>query len=93
MPMLRAAIRTRQKLRIGYRHADGTRSERTIRPLKMENWGRIWMLTAWCDLCRDFGEFRVDLIETARALPELFTDEPGKTLADHQRGNAASSCR
>ena len=87
MPTLRAAIKSRQKLALTYQRIDGTRSRRTIRPLHMEYWGRVWTLTAWCELRQDFRVFRVDLIEEASALPELFVDEPGKTFADYQRLN------
>jgi len=83
MPTLRAAIKTRQKLKLVYRRIDGTLTDRTIRPLHMEYWGRVWTLTAWCELRGDFRVFRVDLVEDATALPELFIDEPGKTLADY----------
>lgn len=83
MARLRAAIRARQKLRLTY-HSKGDRiTTRVVRPLHMEYWGRIWTLTAWCELRDDFRVFRVDLIQTSEALPELFTDEPGKTLADY----------
>ena len=83
MPTLRAAIRARQKLRLTYTSKDGDVTQRVIRPLHMEYWGRIWTLTAWCELRNDHRVFRVDLIQTAEALPELFVDEPGKTLADY----------
>ena len=82
MPTLRAAIKTRQKLRLAYRRIDGTLTDRKIRPLHMEYWGRVWTLTAWCELRDGFRVFRVDLVEAATALPELFVDEPGKTMAD-----------
>ena len=88
MPTLRAAIKARQKLALDYRRIDGTLTQRTIRPLHMEYWGRVWTLTAWCELRNDFRVFRIDLIEGAAALPELFTDEPGKTLADYMARNA-----
>lgn len=84
MPTLRAAIKTRQKLKLTYRRIDGTLTDRTIRPLHMEYWGRVWTLTAWCELRDDFRVFRVDLVEEASALPELFVDEPGKTLSDFE---------
>lgn len=84
MAALRAAIKGRQKLRLGYRRIDGTPSDRVIRPLHMEYWGRVWTLTAWCELRADFRVFRVDLIETAAPLPELFVDEPGKRLSDYR---------
>ncbi|MCV3272440.1 helix-turn-helix transcriptional regulator [Roseobacter sinensis] len=83
MPTLRAAIRAKQKLRLTYTSKEARMTTRTIRPLHMEYWGRIWTLTAWCELRDAFRVFRVDLIETAEALPELFVDEPGKTLADY----------
>jgi predicted DNA-binding transcriptional regulator YafY len=83
MPALRAAIRARQKLALAYRDAEGRPSSRTIRPLQMEYWGRVWTLTAWDETRGDFRSFRVDRIEDLRALPELFVDEPGKSLADY----------
>lgn len=83
MPTLRAAIRAKQKLRLTYTSKDARVTTRTIRPLHMEYWGRIWTLTSWCEMRDDFRVFRVDLIQTAEALPELFVDEPGKTLADY----------
>jgi predicted DNA-binding transcriptional regulator YafY len=82
MPTLRAAIHARQKLRITYTDVDGGVTSRIIRPLKLEYWHRVWTLTAWCEYRSAYAEFRLDLINTSEALPELFTDEAGKTLAD-----------
>lgn len=90
MPVLRAAIKARQKLHILYRRIDGARSERQIRPLHMEYWGRVWTLTAWCEIRQDFRVFRIDLIESVEALPELFVDEPGKRLEDFRKQMSAS---
>jgi predicted DNA-binding transcriptional regulator YafY len=83
MPALRAAIRARQKLDLVYRGPDGAETRRLIRPLQMEYWGRVWTLTAWCELRNDFRVFRVDRIVSVEARPELFVDEPGKSLADY----------
>ena len=83
MAVLRSAVKGRQKLHLAYRRIDGTLTHRTVRPLHMEYWGRVWTLTAWCEMRDDFRVFRIDLIEGASALPELFVDEPGKTLADY----------
>ncbi len=90
MPGLRAAIRARQKLRITYTDLKGAASTRVIRPLQMEYWGRVWTLTAWCETRDDFRVFRVDRIDTLNALPELFVDEPGKTLTDYAARLGAS---
>lgn len=86
MAALRSAIKGRQKLRLSYRRIDGVLTDRVIRPLHMEYWGRVWTLTAWCETRGDFRVFRVDLVEQATALPELFVDEPGRTYADYLKG-------
>jgi predicted DNA-binding transcriptional regulator YafY len=83
MPMLRAAIRARQKLRLTVTAPDGNVTARRVRPLLMESWGRVWTLTVWCETTGTFEVFRLDLIDSAEALPELFEDEPGRTLADY----------
>ncbi len=83
MPALRAAIRARQKLRLTYTALDGAGSTRTVRPLQLEYWGRIWTLTAWCELRDAFRVFRVDRVEALDVLPELFADEDGKRLEDY----------
>jgi predicted DNA-binding transcriptional regulator YafY len=85
MPTLRAAIKARQKLRITYTARNGTVTSRIVRPLLLEYWSRVWTLTGWCEARADHDVFRLDLINTAEALPELFTDEPGKSLADYKR--------
>lgn len=83
MPTLRAAIRARQKLRLGYFSPQGVLEDRIVRPLQIEYLGRIWTLTTWCEEALAHEVFRVDLIHSAEALPELFVDEPGKTLAEY----------
>ncbi len=82
-PPIRAAIRARQKLSLRYREADGALSDQTIRPLRVDYWGRLWSVTAWCERRGGFARFRLERIEALKLLPQLFVDEPGKTLADH----------
>lgn len=77
VPVLRGAIRSRQKLRLTH---DG--AAMTVRPLALENWSRHWVLTCWNETTKDHARLRLDLIEAAEALPELFADEPGKRLSD-----------
>jgi predicted DNA-binding transcriptional regulator YafY len=83
MPAIRAAIRARQKLRITYRDDAGALTDRVIRPLQLDYWGRVWTATAWCELRADFRVFRVDRIDDITVLPQLFVDEPGRSLADY----------
>jgi len=82
MPLLRAAIRARQKVRLTYTSPEGAVTIRVLRPLKMAYWGHVWALTAWCELRADFRVLRLDQMENVAALPELFVDEPGKRLED-----------
>jgi predicted DNA-binding transcriptional regulator YafY len=35
-------------------------------------WGDVWTLAAWCELRRDFRNFRLDRIDDARVAPERF---------------------
>lgn len=83
MAPLRAAIRSRRKINISYQSPEGPPTKRTVRPLQMEYWGRVWTLTTWCELRQDFRVFRVDRISTLDVSFESFDEEPGKTLADY----------
>lgn len=83
MPLLRRAIREGLKLKIGYLSLDGTRTERVIRPLQTEYWGRVWTFSAWCEHRDDFRAFRIDRIETCEVTGQTFRPEPGKTLEDY----------
>ena len=82
MPLIRAAIKAKQKLHITYNSKGNRVTSRTTRPLKMEYWGRVWTVTAWCEARADFHVFRVDLIQSCEAQPEMFVDETGKRLSD-----------
>ena len=88
MPAIRAAIRARQKLAIHYLPLEGEAGSRTIRPLLLEYWGRVWTVTCWCETSQDFGVLRVDRIQSLQTLPALFVEEQGKTLIDYRAGLA-----
>jgi predicted DNA-binding transcriptional regulator YafY len=80
LPAIRQAIRTRQKLQLT---VDDRR--KTVRPLQLEYWGRLWTCVIWCETTRKFDELRLDQITTLSPLPSLFVDEPGKSLPDFLR--------
>ncbi len=79
---LREAAQHKQLCKIDYRDAAEIRSQRTVRPLGVFYWGKVWTLAAWCEARCDFRNFRMDRIEQLLALEQHFADEPGKTLAD-----------
>ena len=77
LPALRKAVRARQRVQVTT--GDGTA---TLRPLRLDYWGRLWTLVAWNETARRFEDLRLDRITQLRPLPGLFVDEPGKRLAD-----------
>ncbi len=77
LPMIRQAIRARQKLKLTMHDSD-----QTVRPLQLDYWGRLWTCVVWNEKIRDFAELRVDQITALKTLPSLFVDEAGKSLAD-----------
>jgi len=88
MPVLRAAVRMQHKVQASYRNDAGKLTERVLRPLQLEYWGRVWTLISWCELRDAFRVFRVDRMQQVTVLPSQFGDEEGKTLSDylHQLG-------
>jgi predicted DNA-binding transcriptional regulator YafY len=56
-----------------------------VRPLGLYFWGEAWTLGAWCELRRDFRNFRLDRIGAVSVAEARFPDEPGKRLEDYVR--------
>jgi len=82
LTLAREALIARRKIELSYAKADGAATTRTVRPLGVFFWGRIWTLAAWCELRQDFRQFRLDRVVASTMLDETFEDEPGKTLRD-----------
>ena len=59
---MRSAIRDRRKLRIAYVDEKGKRTRRTIWPLAMAYYVDVTLVGAWCELRKDFRNFRVERI-------------------------------
>lgn len=81
LDLLEAAIEAQTRLDIAYVTEDGTLSNRTIRPLGLWFWGKVWTLVAWCELRDDFRMFRADRI-SAQSQAGPFKQERGKRLSD-----------
>lgn len=80
--ILRRAIDQSTKVRFDYTRLDGEGSARTVRPLGLFFWGTVWSLAAWCEMRKDFRNFRVDRIAKLTAL-QPFAPEPGRRLEDY----------
>ena len=78
----REALARSQHLQIAYRDGQNVATCRSVRPLSLEHWGKIWTLAAWCDLRSDFRAFRIDRITTSN-LGALFKPERGKCIDDY----------
>ncbi len=91
---LREAVHTRHVVHIDYADVQGRPTVRRLRPLGCFYWGKVWTLSAWCELRGDFRGFRIDRIVSVAVLDEQFQHEDGKTLADLLRKVEAqmSSC-
>jgi predicted DNA-binding transcriptional regulator YafY len=79
---IRRAIREHERLWLRYAAIGGPVSERFVRPLQLEFWGRAWTLTTWCESRGDFRVFRVDQIQALETRGP-FRPEPGTTVEDY----------
>ncbi len=78
---IEAACTARTRLILCYRDEGGQPTDRTIRPLGLWYWGKVWTVVGWCELRDDFRMFRLDRIE-AMERGAVFKAERGKTLRD-----------
>jgi len=78
-----AALRKRHKLSIDYLDLKERHSRRTIRPLGLTEFDRVWLLTAWCEMRHAFRNFRVDRLDAVEQTDCIFPREPGKEFSDY----------
>ncbi len=89
------AIGERRRLVFSYANEANETTRRTVRPLGLYYWGKVWTLAAWCELRDDFRSFRLDRIREPAAA-EPFDEEPGKSLEAylaHARGTVTEPAR
>ncbi len=97
---IREAIRLKLTLDIHYTRADEQQSTRTIEPLGLIFWGKVWTLVAWCQLRGDYRTFRLDRINALDTSDQHFETTDSKSLkhflalmkARHQQEDD-NSCR
>lgn len=77
---IREAIREARILRLGYADADGTITDRRVRPLAIWAFTDGWLFAAWCELRSDFRAFRLDRISMIEPTGDQFADEPDKDI-------------
>jgi predicted DNA-binding transcriptional regulator YafY len=79
---LRGAVKARRKVALAYTDRGDAPTKRTVQPLGVFYWGASWSLGAWCELRRDFRNFRLDRVTKLEVLDDTFAPVPGRTLRD-----------
>ena len=82
LTLLRSSIKEQWKAQFDYIREDGLSSTRTVQPLGLFCWGKVWTLVAWCELRDAFRHFRLDRMTNIEVPNEHFVPQPGRTLAD-----------
>ena len=80
--VVRQSIKEQRKIIIDYTREDGQHSNRTVWPLGLFYWGRVWTLAGWCELRDGFRNFRLDRMRSCVKHTEFFTTENGRSLQD-----------
>lgn len=82
---LRHVIAGRVVTLLDYKDAASQPSTRHVWPLGLYFWGSTWSLAAWCELRRDFRNFRLDRIVGAFSTERQYPDQAGFRLEDFVR--------
>ncbi len=82
LEMLRNAIKHRRKVHFDYQREDNQKSSRTVHPLGLFYWGKVWTLVAWCELRDSFRHFRLDRMSNIASLEDRYESLEGRTLQD-----------
>ena len=82
---LRLACEERRKVRAIYLDEKEDRSERILWPLGMIGWSGKWTLLAWCELRRDYRNFRFDRFEVLEPLAETYPQTDQISIAHYLR--------
>lgn len=81
LDLFEAAAQGHRRLRMTYADEQGRGTERTVRPLGVWFWGKVWTAICWCELRGAFRMFRLDRISAVEEL-DRFRPQKGQTLRD-----------
>jgi predicted DNA-binding transcriptional regulator YafY len=79
LELVRRAIGEQRSLTFEYRDKEGQASARSVRPLGLYYWGATWTLAAWCEMRKDFRNFRIDRMKSPAA-GKPFASDADKSL-------------
>lgn len=78
--VVRQAIKQQRKIHFNYKREDGASSERTVHPLGLFYWGKVWTLVSWCELRDAMRHFRLDRMQSVEKCEEKYELIEGRTL-------------
>ena len=78
---LEDAIENRHILSFEYQDRVDESTTRSVRPLGLWFWGKVWTLVSWCELRNDFRMFRIDRLSHVTDTGSTFRNDPDKSLA------------
>ena len=79
--LVERAIEACAILRFGYEDRQGATTERSVHPLGLWFWGKVWTLVAWCETREDFRMFRLDRTTGLAITGEQFRPATERSLA------------
>lgn len=85
MAMVRASIHGGRKIALTYSDEQGRHTSRKIWPVTVGYYEAVRMLIAWCELRRDFRNFRTDRVVAADFLDERYPERPAILRAKWRR--------
>ena len=83
MLIVRQAVKEQCKITFAYTREDGQQSKRTIHPLGLFYWGKVWTLVGWCELRDAFRHFRLDRMTGCEKSDVKFEIVEGRSLQDY----------
>jgi predicted DNA-binding transcriptional regulator YafY len=88
MPRTRAHIHAGRKIAFTYRDERERESRRTVWPVAIGYFEAVRLLVGWCELRRDFRNFRTDRVAAAEFLDERYPERPAVLRTRWQRSLA-----
>ena len=79
--LIQNAIKACDILRFGYEDQQGATTMRSVHPLGLWFWGKVWTLLAWCETREDFRMFRLDRTSGLATTGERFKPAAERSLA------------
>jgi predicted DNA-binding transcriptional regulator YafY len=85
LDVLRRAVAEQRKIEFRYIDQKADSSSRVARPLGLYFWGAKWSLGAYCELRKDYRNFRPDRMSELRVLDDTWDGSDGIDLAGFLR--------